>query len=410
MNTHAPYDAPMAGPRSVPAPAPATIVVVGLLALAAAMGVGRFAFTPLLPLMQAHDGLSLGQGAWLATANYLGYAAGALACSVRPPKPQAAARWGLAAVALSTLAMGLPSGYAAWLVLRFAAGAASACVLVGVSGWALAALGAQGKGGWSGGVFSGVGVGIALAGVVGLAAGLAATPPEQIWLLLGAASLGIAAGTWPALRGSAVAASPHAAESRRVARGDARLVAGYGAFGFGYILPATFLPAMAREAFPDPAVYGWIWPAFGVTAAASTALIALAFRGASPARLWAGSLVVMAAGVLAPVALPGLAGLLVSASFVGGTFMVATLAGMQEARRRAGAAAPRLMAAMTAAFALGQLAGPVVVAIAAALGAGGIAGPSLAGAACLLVAAFALRERREDLPRNAASRGQGLLP
>ena len=70
----------------------ATIVVVGLLALASAMGVGRFAFTPLLPLMQAHDGLSLGQGAWLATANYLGYAAGALACSVRPPAPHAAAR------------------------------------------------------------------------------------------------------------------------------------------------------------------------------------------------------------------------------------------------------------------------------------------------------------------------------
>src|SRR4051794_24431587 len=84
------------------------IVVVGLLALASAMGVGRFAFTPLLPLMQAHDGLSLGRGAWLATANYLGYAAGALALSVRPPAPDAAARWGLVAVALSTGAMALP--------------------------------------------------------------------------------------------------------------------------------------------------------------------------------------------------------------------------------------------------------------------------------------------------------------
>src|SRR6187455_131069 len=102
----------------------ATIVVVGLLALAAAMGVGRFAFTPLLPLMQAHDGVSLRQGAWLATANYLGYAAGALACSVRPPAPQAAARWGLVAVALSTAGMGATGSDAAWLALRFAAGAA----------------------------------------------------------------------------------------------------------------------------------------------------------------------------------------------------------------------------------------------------------------------------------------------
>ena len=396
-------------PGTRPAPSAATIVVVGLLALAAAMGVGRFAFTPLLPLMQAHDGLSLGQGAWLASANYLGYAAGALACGLRPPAPQAAARGGLVAVAVSTLAMGLTGSYAAWLVLRFAAGAASACVLVGVSGWALAALAARGKGDWSGGVFSGVGVGIALAGMAGLVAGTAALAPGRVWLLLGAASLGVAAIGWRPLRGDAGAPSAGAIATRRGPMGDARLVAGYGAFGFGYILPATFLPAMAREAIADPAVFGWIWPAFGATAAASTALVALASGQASPARLWAASLVVMAAGVLAPLVWPGLPGLLVAATFVGGTFMVATLAGMQEARRRAGAAAPRLMATMTAAFALGQLAGPIVVAVAAAMGAGGIAGPSLAGAACLLVAAFALRERREDT-RSAAAGGQGQHP
>ena len=388
-------------------PSAATIVLVGLLALAAAMGVGRFAFTPLLPLMQAHDGLSLGQGAWLATANYLGYAAGALACSVRPPAPNAAARWGLVAVAISTAAMGLTASDAAWLVLRFAAGAASACVLVGISGWALAALGARGRGGWSGGVFSGVGVGIALAGIAGLIAGIEATPPARVWLLLGAASAAIAAIAWrPLGAGAAPAATSAAAVTDKSPGGDARLVAGYGAFG--YILPATFLPAMAREAIADPAVFGWIWPAFGATAAASTALVAIAFRRAPPARLWSASIVLMAAGVLAPVLVPGLAGLLVAATFVGGTFMVATLAGMQEARRRAGADAPRLMATMTAAFALGQLAGPVVVAVAAAAGAGGFFWPSLAGAACLLAAALALREPHlHSDHRHAASRGEG---
>ena len=392
-----------------PLPSAATIVVVGLLALAAAMGVGRFAFTPLLPLMQAHDGLSLGQGAWLATANYVGYAVGALACSIRPPAPHAAARGGLVAVALSTAAMGGTDAYAAWLLLRFAAGAASACVLVGVSGWALAALGARGRGGWSGGVFSGVGVGIALAGIAGLVAGVSAIAPAWVWLLLGAASAVIAAIGWAPLGAEAAPAAARGAAPGRGSPGEARLVVGYGVFGFGYILPATFLPAMARDAIADPAVFGWIWPAFGATAAASTALVAIAFRKAPPAPLWRASMVLMAAGVVAPLVAPGLVGLLVSATFVGGTFMVATLAGMQEARRRAGAAAPRLIAAMTAAFALGQLAGPIVVAAAAAAGAVGIAGPSLAAAICLLGAAFALRERHED-PRDAAARGEGQPP
>jgi len=366
----------------------ATIVVVGLLALASAMGVGRFAFTPLLPLMQAHDGLSLGQGAWLATANYLGYAAGALACSVRPPAPHAAARAGLIAVAVSTLAMGVAEGYPAWLVLRFVAGVASACVLVGVSGWALAALGARGRAGWSGGVFSGVGIGIALAGVAGLVAGIEAVAPATVWLLLGAASAAVAAIGWLPLSADATAAPAKAAALRRWSPGDARLVAGYGAFGFGYIIPATFLPAMAKQAIADPVAFGLVWPVYGAAAAASTMLAGAARRRWGDRNVWAASHLLMAAGVavlLVPGIAPALA-MMASALLVGGTFMVATMAGLQEARRLAGAGARTLIAAMTTAFATGQIAGPLVVGVL------GDAAASLVAAVILLVAtAFALR-------------------
>ncbi len=68
-------------------PSSLAIVLVGLAALASAMGVGRFAFTPLLPLMQAHEGLSLGQGAWLASANYLGYCGRRAGLQRRPAGP-----------------------------------------------------------------------------------------------------------------------------------------------------------------------------------------------------------------------------------------------------------------------------------------------------------------------------------
>lgn len=52
--------------------------------LGAAMGVGRFAFTPILPLMTASSALTASQGAALATANYAGYLAGAWLASWRP--------------------------------------------------------------------------------------------------------------------------------------------------------------------------------------------------------------------------------------------------------------------------------------------------------------------------------------
>ena len=57
---------------------------------------------------------------------------------------------------------------------------------------------------------------------------------------------------------------------------------------------------------------------------------------------------------------PGLVGLAVAALSVGGAFMLITLLGLQEARAQAGAHAQQRLADMTAAFAVGQLLGPLV--------------------------------------------------
>ena len=63
---------------------PVAVALAGLLSLAVAMGIGRFAFTPLLPMM-LHDGvIDLPGASGLATANYLGYWLGAMACTVQP--------------------------------------------------------------------------------------------------------------------------------------------------------------------------------------------------------------------------------------------------------------------------------------------------------------------------------------
>jgi hypothetical protein len=77
-------------------------------------------------------------------------------------------------------------------------------------------------------------------------------------------------------------------------------------------------------------------------------------------QVWSITQALMGVGVLLPSL--WLSGWTVglSALLVGGTFMVATLAGVQEARARAGAQAAPALARMTGAFALGQIAGPVV--------------------------------------------------
>jgi hypothetical protein len=288
--------------------------------------------------------------------------------------------------------MGFTHAMGAWLFLRFVAGVASAWVLVFASAWCLeqfqstppsraTRLGAT--------LFSGVGTGIALAGSACALFLVARMSAASAWIALGLMSLAVAALTWNRL-GDDAAAGP--ADPREASAWNARtvlLAACYGAFGFGYIIPATFLCAMARDAFPDPAVYAWSWPIFGAAAAAST--FAVAWRGGlAPRTLWIGGHLAMAAGVTIPVFVPGIAGIVASAFLVGGTFMVVTMAGMQEARQQAGPrAARRLIAAMTSSFALGQIAGPLAVSFLTAHGRGFAPALAIAGVA-LVASALAL--------------------
>src|SRR5258708_10563411 len=174
----------------------AAVASVGLLALASAMGIGRFSLTPILPLMQRDAGLTMAHGGWLACGNYLGYLAGALICIALVPRPAAAIRWGLAGVGLFTLAMGWTEWQPLWLASRFLAGMASAFVLVGVSAWAMPTLARRGREEWSGRVFAGVGAGIAFAGLFGLAAGIEAWGSHATWIALGLIAVALAALLW----------------------------------------------------------------------------------------------------------------------------------------------------------------------------------------------------------------------
>jgi predicted MFS family arabinose efflux permease len=337
---------------------------IGLFALASAMGIGRFSLTPILPLMQRDAQLTLTVGGWLATGNYIGYLAGALLCIALAPRPALAIRWGLVGVAVTTLLMGFAEWPPLWLALRFLAGVASAYVLVGTSAWAMPILRHHGKEDWSGHVFSGVGIGIALAGLFALAAAIDAWSSRATWIVLGVIAVALAALLWRPLAAEAghlAQASAHA--PRALPRAAIIAAICYAAFGYGYIIPATFLPALARGYIDNPAVFGLVWPVFGVAGALSTIASARLGRGLTPRQLWTRAKWVLAAGVLAPALSVNVATLLVSALCVGGTFMIITMAGIKEALRLGGAPASLAVGVMTAAFGAGQIAGPITVSL-----------------------------------------------
>ena len=350
----------MTAPRSH---SPLSLAVSGLAALAVAMGIGRFAFTPILPMMQADHGISVAQGGWLASANYLGYLAGSL-FAMRPNIPaRTAIRVGLVLIAACTLAMGIEHHFVAWLILRAIPGFASALVLVFVSAWILPRLAHAARENLSGTVYAGVGTGIMFAGLACLVLVRNDASSDTAWIALGMTAVGVTIAIWRVLGDESTNESERApAHPHHATVSHWRLVFCYGAFGLGYIIPATFLPVMAKQVIADAGWFAWAWPIFGAAATVSTVLAARLASRFSHRNVWITGNVAMAIGTLVPIAVPNLAGIAIAALCVGGTFMVNTMAGIQEARRVAGVHARALIGAMTSAFAVGQIIGPLLVA------------------------------------------------
>ena len=372
------------------------VAIAGMFAFATAIGIGRFAFTPLLPMMQKDAGLTLSMGAWLASANYLGYLVGALSAIWIRLSSTTMLRVALISIVVLTVAMGGTHDPALWVALRALAGVASAWGLIFASSTILPRLVAAGEKRLSGVVFGGVGFGMVLTGATCLIAGGFEWSSSEIWQLLGALALVLTGLAWPAHSdtlgaGRVTTPAPTYADGAAVRR-RLVIVLCYGVFGFAYIVPATFLPAMARRAVADPAIFGWAWPVFGAAALASTLLAARLSSVLSNRRIWALGHLIMAFGVAVPLVWPGIGGIIAASLCVGGTFMVVTLSGLQEAQRLAEANSARLIAEMTAAFATGQVLGPILIGVLA--GSSGGLQISLTVASLSLVATAAILLRR----------------
>lgn len=363
------------------------IVAVGIISLAVAMGIGRFAFTPLLPLMVRDGAIDAGTGAEWAAANYAGYLIGALTAPQMGRQILRSLRVALLGVAASTVLVAFIQAPLPGAALRFAAGVFSAWVLVLASSWCLAGLAHHGASQFGAWIYTGVGIGIALAGIVTWLGGLQA--PWLLWLELGlVATVGTAYAMITLPWTSDAIPLPSRTGQTGPVRGHGELVVCYGAFGFGYIVPATFLPALARGQVDNPLVFGLTWPLFGVAAALSVAIVARWMSAAPRRRVWAIAQATMAVGTGLPVLSQSLWSLTLSAVLVGGTFMITTMAGLQLGRELVPLNPTPLLARMTAAFAAGQIAGPVLVRLLGVRAANGSDAMTLASAVAALLLAL----------------------
>ncbi|MBZ9668147.1 YbfB/YjiJ family MFS transporter [Mesorhizobium sp. ES1-3] len=334
----------------------------GMIAMAVAMGIGRFVYTPILPGMMEELHLSPADAGWIASANYLGYLVGALV---------AAGNWAhgrerllmlaaLGASAVLAALMGLTDAMAVFLAIRFLAGLASAFVMVFMASIVFSHIAEAGRGDLQAWHFGGVGLGIAIS-----AAMMAVLVTEhagwaQGWLWSGAISacgfvaVALLANQGPLTNGEALP-EPGLPKDRSLIK----VIVAYGLFGFGYVVTATFLVAIVRQGGGSRVFEAVVWMAAGLAGFPSVWLWQKIAARIGLYAAYALGCFVEVVGVTASVATGGRTGPLLGGVLLGGTFIAITALGLQAARRQAPGSPRRIFALMTASFGLGQIIGPI---------------------------------------------------
>jgi MFS family permease len=352
------------------------IALSGTLSLAVAMGIGRFAFTPLMPMM-LHDGLlDLESASWLASANYFGYLLGAILCTLQPTlwsrqgwPPLSVARMVRAGLLLTCLLTALMAtdAPAAWPWLRFIAGVITAVTFVYTSTWCLGRLSRMNLPSSGGIVYAGPGVGIASSGLLASLMVQLNWHSSAGWIAFALLAALMTAIVWRVFQSDAglpLSGATHALSASGGSTTEkAALTLAYGLAGFGYIITATFLPVIARTAMPDSVWPDLFWPMLGIAVAFGAIMASRIPARFDQRYLLLACYLIQAAGVAIGNWMPILSGFALGSLLVGLPFTAITFFAMQLGRKLHPQSAPAIIGMLSAAFGFGQIIGPPVAAL-----------------------------------------------
>jgi MFS family permease len=343
---------------------PVFFVIAGMMALFIAMGVGRFAYTPILPLMQKEEALSNAFVGFLASSNYAGYLLGAILAGIFPMKDNRTALFRLALMIsiFTTTLMGLTHSLTVWIFVRFLSGVASAFVFVLSSSMVLDLLAHAGKTKWSGIFYGGVGLGIFSSGIA-IPALNRLLGWQGAWIGLSFISLMLAVLPWLLLKddkGNSNQTSGNIIIHEKAFEWIPWLIAAYGFEGLGYIVTGTFMVSVADKI---PGMQGSstdVWTLVGLAAVPSCVFWATVANRVGYVRSLMLSMILQSLGIAIPIAWNAPLGAAVGALLFGATFMGITTLATTLARQIIPTNSSRIIGILTAIYGVGQVIGPSV--------------------------------------------------
>lgn len=338
------------------------VVAGGIAGLMLSVGLARFAYTPLLPLMQGQAGLSDALGGLLASINYAGYISGALlAAWIDDP------RWrhrlyglGLALGLLATLLMPLSTQPWLWALSRYLGGLSGAAGMLLGSGLVLGWLIRAGRRPELGLHFTGLGGGIVLSALGAMLMGALHWDWAGHWWGFAACGLLLLVLAWrwrppapPPVGSHAVAGAP----SRQWMRW---MMAGYFCAGWGFVISATFTVAIVER---QPLLAGqgpWAWLLVGLAATPAVFLWDRAARRAGDLNALLLAFALQVVSVLLPALGSSLWAALLGALLYGATFIGIVSLTLAMVGRRSPGNPGKAMARLTLSYGLAQVGAPAL--------------------------------------------------
>ncbi|MGM0876556.1 MAG: YbfB/YjiJ family MFS transporter [Bacillota bacterium] len=347
---------------------PFLFLIGGILSLIIAMGIGRFAYTPILPLMQKDLSFSDAIAGYLATSNYVGYLLGAILAGVIPLRQHRTLclRLSLIISILTTACMGLSHSYLLWYVLRFLSGFASAFVFILASSIVLDKLAARDKTNWAGFFYGGVGLGIFLTGLI-IPCLNRSFKWEGVWVGLAVVSGIFAFLVWIWLKDA-----PRIFERKNKQEIFTQvppviwftwLIIAYGLEGLGYIVTGTFIVSIAEKTSSFNSDTTLVWMVVGLAAVPSCIIWSSLAKKWGYVKSLVFAMTLQSVGIAMPVFWMSRTGLVISALLFGATFMGITTLATTFARQMSPSNSSRIIGLLTAIYAVGQMIGPTIAGI-----------------------------------------------
>lgn len=346
----------------------------GILALIIAMGIGRFAYTVILPYMQEEFAFSNATAGFLAASNYFGYFLGALLASkitLQNRKVSLLRLWLVISI-VTTAMIGIFPSYPIWYVTRFTSGVASAYIFVVASSIVLDRLAHENKSHLSGLFYSGVGLGIMLSSLV-------VSKLNQwfqwdgTWIGLALLCSGLFVFIWFFVREEV---QPQLSSKHLVLKHDIPtppknlillLIIAYGLEGLGYIVTGTFIVSIAENSTYFHGSATTVWLIVGIAASPSCIIWSYLGKKYGFVKSIIFAMLLQAIGIVLPVFEENTSLLFASALLFGATFMGITTLATTLARQLAPSNSNRVLGFLTASYAFGQLLGPALAGILATL-------------------------------------------